>query len=64
MILEGLKEAEHVATGTTLTLPTHVFVPPALLATVKVQLWFAVGEKLLEPLAVVSVPLPKLPVQL
>ena len=64
VMLKGLKEAVQVGAGTTVTLPVHVLVLPALLATVKVQLCVAVGENALDPLAVVNVPLPRLPVQL
>ena len=42
-----------------------MFVPESdyELSTVRVQVWVAVGEKLCVPLAVFSVPLPRLPVQ-
>ena len=64
VMLEGLKEAVQVGAGTTVTLPAQVLVPPALLATVKVQVWVAVGEKALDPVAPENVPFPRLPVQL
>ena len=64
MILAGLKEAEQVGAATTVTVAVQVAFVPAEFVAVRVQVWVAVGEKLFVPLAVVNVPLPRLPVQL
>lgn len=63
VILPGLKEAVHEGALVTVTGAEQVPVVPALLATVRVQVWFPVGLKFLEPVAPDSVPDPRFPVQ-
>ena len=63
VILAGLNEAEHVGAATTVTVAVQVAFVPAAFVAVRVHVCVAVGEKLCVPLAVFSVPLPRLPVQ-
>jgi hypothetical protein len=65
VIVGGLKETVQLGTPElTLTPPVHVLVEPELLATVRVQVWLAMGEKTVAPLDAEKVPLPRSPVQL
>ena len=64
LIIGGLNEAVHVGRGrlVTVTLAVHVTGVTPLFA-VRVQVWVDVGDTVEEPLGVVKVPLPRLPVQ-
>jgi hypothetical protein len=60
----GLKEAVQVGNAATVTTAEQVCTVPAAFWDERVHVWLVVGEKLFEPLAPLSAPVPRLPVQL
>jgi hypothetical protein len=60
----GLNEALHVGNAATVTTAEQVCIVPAAFCDERVHVWLAVGEKLFDPLAPLSAPEPRLPVQL
>ena len=64
VILDGLKETVQELEPSTVTFAEHWFTEPDPLSTVSEQVCVPVGVTEAEPLAPVSVPLPRFPLQL